>query len=90
MMIVLWIVTSALLANLYREFCDNLKDDDECNETDERFTATPVLGFICFVAWVRTLCIHLFMEAHKSYSSWLTCTLVKVNQIISYIEAIWL
>ena len=54
-MIVFWIVTSALLANLYREFCDNLKDDAECNEIDERFTATPVLGFICFVAWVRTL-----------------------------------
>ena len=55
MMIVFWIVTSSLLANLYREFCDNLRNDQECNEIDERFIATPVLGFFCFVAWVSSL-----------------------------------
>ena len=55
MMTVFWLVTSALLANLYREFCDNLEDDEECNEIDERFIATPVLGFFCFVGWVSSL-----------------------------------
>ena len=55
MMIVFWIVTSILLANLYREFCDNLKDDQECDETDERFIATPALGFFCSVGWVSSL-----------------------------------
>ena len=55
MMIVFWIVTSVLLANLYREFCDNLADDEECNEIDERFIATPALGFFSFVGWVSSL-----------------------------------
>ena len=80
MMIVFWIVTSALLANLYREFCDNLDNDQECNEIDERFIATPVLGFFCFVGWVSGLAIanynttvlialweHMHKQNHNSY-----------------------
>ena len=55
LMCAFWIVTSGLLANLYNEFCDNLEGDAECDDTDKRFIATPVLGFFCFIGWVRNL-----------------------------------
>lgn len=54
LMCVFWLVTSGLLANLYREFCDELDDRGmKCTDTDRRFAATPVLGFFCLVGWVR-------------------------------------
>ena len=53
LMCVFWLVTSALLANLYREFCDDLEEPNECGDTDRRFIATPVLGFVCLAGWVR-------------------------------------
>ena len=54
-MCVFWLVTSSLLANLYREFCDidDLEEPTECDDINQRFIATPVLGFICFAGWVR-------------------------------------
>ena len=56
LMCVFWIITSGLLARLYNEFCDNLADPDaECDERDEKFIVTPVLGFFCFIGWVRNL-----------------------------------
>ena len=56
LMCVLWIVSSGLLARLYDEFCKNLANpDDECDERDKRFIATPALGFLCFAGWVRNL-----------------------------------
>ena len=52
-MAVYWLISSALLADLYRDYCDELDDRDfECTDTDERFIATPVLGFVCLVGWV--------------------------------------
>jgi len=55
---IFWLVTSSLLAFLYNEFCDELEDqpgDQECTDTDEKFIATPVLGFFCMIGWVRNL-----------------------------------
>ena len=89
-MIVFWIVTSGLLANLYREFCDNLKDDEECNETDERFVATPALGFICFVGWVSSLQLVTDLWKHTNIARiihklhWLAYDLLEVMQVCSY------
>jgi len=52
-MAVFWLISSALLADLYRDYCEELDDADrECNDTDERFIATPVLGFVAMVGWV--------------------------------------
>ena len=52
-MAVYWLITSALLANLYSRFCDNREDGGEdCNENDERFILLPVFGFVCMCAWV--------------------------------------
>ncbi|XP_065884153.1 uncharacterized protein [Dysidea avara] len=49
---VFWLITSALLADLYRDYCDKLDDrGDECTDTDERFIATPILGFCTLVGW---------------------------------------
>jgi len=63
-MAVYWLISSALLADLYRDYCDELDDrsqdlgiDLECTDTDERFIATPVLGFVCLVGWVSIKCI---------------------------------
>lgn len=53
LMCAFWLVTRALLANLYREFCNDLEEPDECGDTDRRFIATPVLGFVCLAGWVR-------------------------------------
>ena len=67
MMIIFWIATSALLAYLYHHFCDNLAGDAECDETDERFIATPVLGFICFVGWVSNFNIYDCIKIDCNY-----------------------
>lgn len=55
LMCLFWIISSGLLVYLYKEFCDNLEEGEKCDEYDKRFIATPVLGFFCFVGWVRSL-----------------------------------
>ena len=53
-MAVYWLITSALLANLYSRFCDEREEveREDCNENDQRFILLPVFGFICMCAWV--------------------------------------
>jgi len=52
-MAVFWLISSALLADLYRDYCEELDDRGiECDDTDERFIATPILGFVTMVGWV--------------------------------------
>ena len=64
-----WLVTSALLANLYREFCDDLEEPSECGDTDRRFIATPVLGFVCLAGWVRNRLYSLCTITYHGYST---------------------
>ena len=47
-----WLITSALLADLYNRYCETGID---CNETEEKFIVLPVFGFVCMGAWVRWL-----------------------------------
>jgi len=54
-MAVYWLISSALLADLYRDYCDKLEErDTECDDTDRRFIATPVMGVITLIGWVST------------------------------------
>ena len=46
-----WLVTGALLADLYRKYCND-RTTNECNETDRRFTALTVMSFVCAAGWV--------------------------------------
>jgi len=53
---IFWLMTSSLLVFLYNDFCDEVEDrGGECTDTDEKFIATPVLGFFCMIGWVRNL-----------------------------------
>jgi len=67
----LWLVTSVLLSTLYRQFCDQLEkeSDEKCNEIDKKFIATPVLGFFCFIGWVRSS-LYACMGVCKQYTYW--------------------
>ena len=48
-----WLITSALLADLYERYCDNIEDGGgECSDDDEKFIVIPVFGFVCMGAWV--------------------------------------
>lgn len=50
---VYWLITSALLADLYERYCDNIEDaGGECSDDDEKFIVIPVFGFVCMGAWV--------------------------------------
>ena len=50
---VYWLITSAMLADLYERYCDRLEDSNlECGDTDEKFVVLPIFGFVCMGAWV--------------------------------------
>ena len=51
---VYWLITSALLADLYERYCDDIEDrlGGECSDNDEKFIVIPVFGFVCMGAWV--------------------------------------
>ena len=51
---VYWLITSALLANLYERYCDRRLEDvgSECGDNDEKFVVLPIFGFVCMGAWV--------------------------------------
>ena len=52
-MAVYYLITSALIANLYTRYCDAQEDNDlECDEDDDKFALFPVFGFFIMVAWV--------------------------------------
>jgi len=48
---VYWLISAALLANLYVRYCDEL----DCDSTDEKFILLPVMGFLAMAAWVSVL-----------------------------------
>ena len=48
-----WVISAALLANLYVRYCDDQDSrGDDCDGTEERFILLPVMGFLAMVAWV--------------------------------------
>ena len=50
---VYWLITSAMLADLYERYCDRLEDNKlECGDTEEKFVVLPIFGFVCMGAWV--------------------------------------
>ena len=52
-MAVYYLITSALIANLYTRYCDDREDTPfECDEDDDKFALFPVFGFFIMVAWV--------------------------------------
>ena len=55
-MAVYYLITSALIANLYTRYCDAQEDpNSECDEDDDKFALFPVFGFFIMVAWVSAL-----------------------------------
>ena len=55
-----WLVTGALLADLYRKYCND-RSTSECNETDRRFTALTVMSFVCAGGWVSDTYVYSFI-----------------------------
>ena len=65
-----WLVTGALLSDLYRRYCNNKGDnsdegdeDDECNDDDRRFTVLIVMSFVAAGGWVSVLvrvCVYTY------------------------------
>ena len=49
-MAVYYLITSALIANLYNRYCD----DGDCDADESKFTVFPVLGFIIMITWVSS------------------------------------
>ncbi|XP_065905153.1 uncharacterized protein [Dysidea avara] len=50
-MAVYLLVTSALLANLYTRYCDEIDEFSKCEEDERRFLVIPVFGFLTMVGW---------------------------------------
>lgn len=50
-MAVYYLITSAMIANLYDRYCD----DNDCDDDESKFTVFPVLGFIIMVTWVSSV-----------------------------------
>ena len=51
---VYWLISAALLANLYTRYCDDLPRDADCSDTDEKFILLPVMGFLTMAGWVSS------------------------------------
>jgi len=47
-----WLITSALLADLYSRYCDEDETGIKCEDDEKKFIVLPVFGFICMSAWV--------------------------------------
>ncbi|XP_065895199.1 uncharacterized protein [Dysidea avara] len=45
-----WLISAALLANLYTRYCDNLSR--HCRDTEEKFLLLPIMGFLTMAAWI--------------------------------------
>ena len=50
-MAVYWLISAALLADLYSEYC-NVDDGFDCEEREKKFLVLPILGFACMGGWV--------------------------------------
>ena len=48
-----WIVTGALLVDLYNKHCDD--QENGCDEIDRKFIALYVMSFICAGGWVSAI-----------------------------------
>ena len=46
-----WLVTGALLSDLYRRYCNDDENED-CDGVDRRFTVLIVMSFACAGGWV--------------------------------------
>lgn len=70
-----WLVTGALLSDLYRRYCNNKGDDggegdedDECNDDDRRFTVLIVMSFVAAGGWVSVLvCVCVYTYSSNYY-----------------------
>ena len=69
-MAVYYLITSALIANLYTRYCDALEDNNnvECDEDDDKFALFPVFGFFIMVAWVS-----VFNNYNYEYTDYYKC-----------------
>jgi len=56
-MAVYMLITSAVIANLYTRYCDDLDDNgSECeDDVDGKFVVFPVFGFVIMVVWVSII-----------------------------------
>ena len=45
------LVTSSLLADLYRRYCD--QDFGECGDDERNFLTIPLFGYLTMIGWVR-------------------------------------
>jgi len=52
MLAVFWLITSSLLANLFRDACEIGVSDNRCISEEDDFIAVPVVGFVIMVLWV--------------------------------------
>jgi len=51
-----WLVTGALLADLYRKYCNDEQNDD-CTDNDRKFAALTIMSFACAGGWVSTIIV---------------------------------
>ena len=52
---VYWLITGALLADLYDRYCDDIQaSNDQCNDIDKKFILMPTTAFFCMTAWVSS------------------------------------
>ena len=58
-MFIMFLVTSSLMADLYRKFCDYVQDINkpflpvECGEHQRSFMTLPLFGYFTMIVWVR-------------------------------------
>ena len=63
----LWGLSSALLMEIYWEYCKMMEDNgSKCGTKDQRFVSVPILGFICAAGWVRLLEIIRIIIPHTN------------------------
>ena len=56
-----WLVTGALLADLYRRYCN--RDDVECGDEERRFTVLTVMSFITAGGWVSAVQMYVCISS---------------------------
>ncbi|XP_065901965.1 uncharacterized protein [Dysidea avara] len=64
LMAVYWLISAALLADLYSEYC-NVDDGFDCEEREKKFLVLPILGFACMGGWIAVgvlSTVRLFMK----------------------------
>ena len=60
---VYWLITGALLADLYDRYCDDLQaSNNQCNDIDKKFILMPTTAFFCMTSWVSSHMINVCMS----------------------------